>query len=156
MKYLEKLEESSKKKVEKARDLERKARKGEAPKGRAYKAAWKAADSIARGRDTEKMANSVSSLIKQRHSKLEEAKKKRGRCWTGYKPKPGSVPYSKGSCVKEAYKLIGLALIDEEEEPKNIKVTNRKSADDFLKAKKRKYEKQFKEFYSSKKPKPKP
>ena len=44
--------------------------------------------------------------------KLEEAKKKKGRCWTGYKPKPGSVPYSKGSCVKEAYKLIGLALIE--------------------------------------------
>ena len=46
--------------------------------------------------------------------KLEEAKKK-GRCWTGYKPKAGSVPYSKGSCVKEAYKLIGLALIEAEE-----------------------------------------
>ncbi len=46
--------------------------------------------------------------------KLEEAKKKKGRCWTGYKPKAGSVPYSTGSCVKEAYKLIGLALIDEE------------------------------------------
>ena len=44
--------------------------------------------------------------------KLEEATKKKGRCWTGYKPKPGSVPYSKGSCVKEAYKLIGLALIE--------------------------------------------
>lgn len=47
--------------------------------------------------------------------KLEEAKKKKGRCWTGYKPKSGSVPYSKGSCVKEAYKLIGLALTDLEE-----------------------------------------
>lgn len=45
-------------------------------------------------------------------AELEEAKKKRGRCWTGYKPKPGSVPYSKGSCIKEAYKLIGLALIE--------------------------------------------
>ncbi len=44
--------------------------------------------------------------------KLEEAKKKRGRCWTGYKPKPGSVPYSKGSCIKEGYKLLGLALIE--------------------------------------------
>ena len=44
--------------------------------------------------------------------KLEEAKKKKGRCWTGYKPKPGSVPYSKGSCVKEGYKLLGLALIE--------------------------------------------
>ena len=45
--------------------------------------------------------------------KLEEAKKK-GRCWSGHKPKPGAMPYSKGSCVKEAYKLIGLAFIDEE------------------------------------------
>ena len=44
--------------------------------------------------------------------KLEEAKKKRGRCWTGYKPKPGSVPYSEGSCIKEGYKLLGLALIE--------------------------------------------
>ena len=43
--------------------------------------------------------------------KLEEAKKK-GRCWTGYKPKAGSVPYSKGSCVKEAYQRIG-STIDE-------------------------------------------
>jgi len=61
--------------------------------------------------------------------KLEEAKKKKGRCWTGYKPKAGSVPYSKGSCVKEAYKLIGLALIDEEDGP----VT--KAADEFAKKK---------------------
>ena len=44
--------------------------------------------------------------------KLEEAKKKKGRCWTGYKPKAGSVPYSTGSCVKEGYKLLGLALIE--------------------------------------------
>lgn len=28
---------------------------------------------------------------------LDEA----GRCWTGYKPKPGKKPYSPGSCVKE-------------------------------------------------------
>ena len=39
--------------------------------------------------------------------KLEEAKKKARR-----KPTPGAMPYSKGSCVKEAYKLIGLALIE--------------------------------------------
>ena len=45
--------------------------------------------------------------------KLEEAKKKkRGRCWTGYKPKPGSVPYSKGSCVKEGYQQIGDILAE--------------------------------------------
>jgi len=159
MRYLEKLEESSKKKVEKARKLERRARAGTAPKGRAYKAAYKAASSISRGR-VSGVAKAVNSLINQRRSelseaekrpytfkeidayargrenatmarrkkefqdfysdpkkkkkkaKLEEAKKKRGRCWTGYKPKPGSVPYSKGSCIKEAYKLIGLALIE--------------------------------------------
>ena len=50
-------------------------------------------------------------------AKLEEAKKKKGRCWTGYKPKAGSVPYSKGSCVKEAYKLIGLSLIEAKKRP---------------------------------------
>lgn len=53
--------------------------------------------------------------------KLEEAKKKKGRCWTGYKPKPGSVPYSKGSCVKEGYKLIGLALIEDKLEESSKK-----------------------------------
>ena len=25
-----------------------------------------------------------------------------GRCWPGYKPKPGKTPYSPGSCVKES------------------------------------------------------
>jgi len=34
---------------------------------------------------------------------LEEAK----RCWKGYKPTPGKRPYSKGSCMKEAKKLVG-------------------------------------------------
>ena len=27
--------------------------------------------------------------------------KKKGRCWTGYKPTPGKKPYSEGSCQKE-------------------------------------------------------
>ena len=27
--------------------------------------------------------------------------KKKGRCWKGYKPKPGAKPYSKGSCIPE-------------------------------------------------------
>ena len=27
--------------------------------------------------------------------------KKKGRCWTGYKPTPGKEPYSPGSCQKE-------------------------------------------------------
>ena len=34
---------------------------------------------------------------------LEEAK----RCWKGYKPTPGKKPYSKGSCMKEAKRLVG-------------------------------------------------
>jgi hypothetical protein len=29
-------------------------------------------------------------------------KKKKNRCWSGYKPTPGKTPYSKGSCVKES------------------------------------------------------
>ena len=28
------------------------------------------------------------------------------RCWKGYKPTPGKKPYSKGSCMKEAYTII--------------------------------------------------
>ena len=70
--------------------------------------------------------------------KLEEAKKKKGRCWTGYKPKPGSVPYSKGSCVKEGYKLLGLALIDEEGPVKKAadKFAKKKEAESIAKTKK--------------------
>ena len=33
-------------------------------------------------------------------SLYEESKKKKGRCWTGYKPTPGKEPYSPGSCKK--------------------------------------------------------
>jgi len=33
-------------------------------------------------------------------SLYEEAKKKKGRCWTGYKPTPGKEAYSPGSCEK--------------------------------------------------------
>jgi len=32
---------------------------------------------------------------------MANKKKKKSRCWRGYKPKPGSVPYSPGSCIKE-------------------------------------------------------
>jgi len=28
-------------------------------------------------------------------------KKKKGRCWTGYKPTPGVTPYAPGSCKKK-------------------------------------------------------
>ena len=75
MRYLDKLEESSKKKVEKARKLERQARAGTAPKGRAYKAAYDAASSISRGR-VKGVAKAVNSLINQRRSELSEAKKR--------------------------------------------------------------------------------
>ena len=33
---------------------------------------------------------------------LDEKEKKKGRCWTGYKPTPGKEPYSPGSCQKES------------------------------------------------------
>jgi len=77
-------------------------------------------DAYARGREKATMARRKKEFEdfysdpkkKKKKAKLEEAKKKRGRCWTGYKPKPGSVPYSKGSCIKEGYKLLGLALIE--------------------------------------------
>ena len=75
MRYLEGLEESSKKKVEKARKLERQARAGTTPKGRAYKAVYDAASSISRGR-VKGVAKAVSSLINQRRSELSEAKKR--------------------------------------------------------------------------------
>ena len=38
--------------------------------------------------------------------------KKKTRCWTGYKPTPGKVPYSSGSCVKEAYQRIGRLIAE--------------------------------------------
>ena len=31
----------------------------------------------------------------------DKSKKKKGRCWKGYKPTPGKTPYSPGSCMKE-------------------------------------------------------
>jgi hypothetical protein len=34
------------------------------------------------------------------------------RCWKGYKPTPGKKPYSKGSCMKEAYTRIGLIIAE--------------------------------------------
>ena len=41
---------------------------------------------------------------------LSEAAKKKGRCWSGYKPTPGKTPYSKGSCMKEAIVIEAAAL----------------------------------------------
>lgn len=34
------------------------------------------------------------------------------RCWKGYKPTLGKKPYSKGSCMRESYKLIGKVLLE--------------------------------------------
>ena len=46
----------------------------------------------------------------------KDKSKKKGRCWKGYKPKPGSVPYSKGSCIPEAvdhvYRTMAYALVE--------------------------------------------
>lgn len=39
-------------------------------------------------------------------------KKKPNRCWKGYKPKPGAKPYSKGSCIKEAYEIFVHAILE--------------------------------------------
>ena len=38
--------------------------------------------------------------------------KKKTRCWTGYKPKPGSVPYADGSCIKETYQRMGKLIAE--------------------------------------------
>lgn len=34
------------------------------------------------------------------------------RCWKGFKRVPGKQPYSKGSCMRESYKLIGKVLLE--------------------------------------------
>ena len=34
-------------------------------------------------------------------SQMARKKKKKTRCWKGYKPTPGVTPYAKGSCMKE-------------------------------------------------------
>lgn len=38
--------------------------------------------------------------------------KKKSRCWTGYKPKPGSTPYAPGSCIKEANMNLGRVIAE--------------------------------------------
>ncbi len=43
---------------------------------------------------------------------MKNPKNKKTRCWTGYKPKKGSTPYAKGSCIKEAYFAVGKILIE--------------------------------------------
>tara|TARA_R110002020_G_scaffold364543_1_gene576821 strand:+ start:65 stop:475 length:411 start_codon:yes stop_codon:yes gene_type:complete len=39
-------------------------------------------------------------------------KKKKTRCWKGYKPTPGKVPYSPGSCMKEGVRVEKVRLIN--------------------------------------------
>jgi len=34
------------------------------------------------------------------------------RCWKGYKPVKGKKPYSKGSCKKEGYEILGKAIVE--------------------------------------------
>lgn len=36
----------------------------------------------------------------QKKSPLKISPKKKSRCWVGYEPTPGKIPYSKGSCRK--------------------------------------------------------
>ena len=42
----------------------------------------------------------------------KKLKKKKTRCWRGYKPTPGKTPYSPGSCMKEAYIAIGRLMVE--------------------------------------------
>ena len=43
----------------------------------------------------------------------KKAGKKKTRCWKGYKPTPGKVPYSSGSCMKEdVYQRIGRIIAE--------------------------------------------
>lgn len=48
---------------------------------------------------------------------LLESKKKKGRCWTGYKPTPGKEPYSPGSCMKESIKKKVIDALSEAKSP---------------------------------------
>jgi hypothetical protein len=44
---------------------------------------------------------------------MKKPKKKKTRCWKGYKPTPGKVPYSPGSCIKEGvYNKMVLILTE--------------------------------------------
>ena len=56
-----------------------------------------------------KMTDADRNELAIRKSALKrEAKeddKKKGRCWTGYKPTPGKKPYSDGSCQKEGWEM---------------------------------------------------
>jgi len=37
---------------------------------------------------------------RQQQQKKSPSPKKTSRCWVGYEPTPGKIPYSKGSCRK--------------------------------------------------------
>ena len=64
------------------------------------------------------------------YNNMKGANKKRGRCWSGYKPAPGSTPYSKGSCVREAYKQLGFVIA----EVYRREMSNRKATERAVKA----------------------
>ena len=50
------------------------------------------------------------------NKKIDETieKKKKNRCWEGYKPVPGKKPYSEGSCVKKSEELY---IIEKSDKP---------------------------------------
>jgi len=50
---------------------------------------------------------------------MSRRKSKKSRCWRGYKPTPGKKPYSKGSCVKEAYARIANVLSERTKDKNN-------------------------------------
>ena len=50
---------------------------------------------------------------------INEAARKKGRCWKGYKPTPGKKPYTKGSCIKEAIVLEKKSAAWQRKEGKN-------------------------------------
>ena len=41
-------------------------------------------------------------------SQMASKKKKKTRCWKGYKPTPGVTPYAKGSCMKEGRRTFAV------------------------------------------------
>jgi len=62
-----------------------------------------------------------------------EEEKKKGRCWTGYKPVPGKEPYSPGSCekVKEEVELDETAAWQRKEGKRESGGLNQKGVDSY-------------------------
>lgn len=68
--------------------------------------------------------------MKKFKSYIEEEKKK-GRCWTGYKPVPGKKPYSPDSCVKEEEQLDEVAAWQRKEGKSASGGLNQKGVDSY-------------------------